>query len=166
LPADLLSASINPYPLAQSPPDDDAIDEANAESILAVADSDATLHLFLDGCFPLGSIALPSGSSVHSIYKHHQRPDFLVILQYHAQHSHLSTPLRPIQINIPILQDRMIRDFAKLSSTAKELAYFAYRVMQEMDRLYMENEFPDGGVGIVGKLWLDAIAEKHQDNSS
>ncbi|KAH9969035.1 anaphase-promoting complex, cyclosome, subunit 4-domain-containing protein [Russula dissimulans] len=118
LPPDLLSASIQSADSADSvqgagdrgnlPNSDDA----KVNSILVVSDDTGRIHCFLDGSYPLGAISVGPGSTTASIRKDPKNP----VLFAH-QRSEM----------VPLLSTRIPRDLARISTTARELLWYAMR---------------------------------------
>ena len=157
LPSDFLSASIQPTgvsgeqdssQLADSNQSDDSI----MNSILVVSDNTGRIHCFLDGSYPLGATLVREGSTTSSLRSDPQNPVFFA-----HQHSQVcGTTLIPAHVELPLLSTRIPRDLAKTSTTARELLWYAMRVLNEMHVVW----FGSGaqiGAREPGIKWLKSL---------
>ncbi|ESK88893.1 anaphase-promoting complex component cut20 apc4 [Moniliophthora roreri MCA 2997] len=163
LQADLVAASIS-VPSTGRTTNDGVLDEAddtNIDSLLVTAGNNGSLHFFLDGSYPLGSLALEENASITTLFKEPKRP----IVYLHPQISNSDgkqTDLRPTVIGIPLLEHRQVRDFAKLSTTAKELALYIKRVVNEIRSAWLGSE-TSSGARELGPKWLRALETKQRE---
>lgn len=163
LPSDLIAASIKPPRSGNQQPrpgeELDEIDDTNLNSILVVSDDDGRLHSFLDGSYPLGTIPLGIECTIESL--------FLIgnVLYAHPQVLHASnlrlTSLRPTIIRLPFLQQRMVRDVARVSSATRELAWYSMRVVKEMLAVWFGTT-TNGGARELGPTWMIALSRKEE----
>ena len=146
----------NQGPLERAPNNkaDGSIEEEQA-GVLIVADNSGRVHLFLDGCYPLGSISIGEGLSMPSLFKHPKQPCIFVHTKASAA-SLLDTRLQPITIKMPILSTGQIRDFAILSSLTRELIWYATRVVTAMKTAWIGlDTLP--GARQLGEKWLRSL---------
>jgi len=157
LPADLLSASIQPTSVVGEQyssrlEDSNKSDDATMDSILVVSDDTGRIHCFLDGSYPLGAILVREGSTTSSLRGDPQNSVFFA-----HQHSQMSgTTLTPTHVELPLLSTRIPRDLAKTSTSARELLWYAMRVLNEMHVVW----FGSGtqiGAREPGIRWLKSL---------
>ncbi|KAJ4484101.1 anaphase-promoting complex, cyclosome, subunit 4-domain-containing protein [Lentinula lateritia] len=138
----------------------DEVDDANLDSILAVADRSGRLLCFLDGTYPLGSLKLgDSNTTIASLFKNPKSP----VLLAHPIHDGVFTDLLPTHVSLSLLQGRKVRDFAKLSTTARELCWYALRVVEEMRAAWIGSD-TNTGARDLGPKWIAAYETKQQDD--
>jgi anaphase-promoting complex subunit 4 len=157
LPSDLLSASIQPTEVTGEQDssrfeDSNKSDDLTMNSILVVSDDTGRIHCFLDGSYPLGAIPIREGSTTSSLRSDPQNPVFFT-----HQHSQVcGTTLIPTRVELPLLSTRIPRDLAKTSTTARELLWYAMRVLNEMHDVW----FGSGvqiGAREPGIRWLKSL---------
>jgi anaphase-promoting complex subunit 4 len=134
---------------------------ANTNSILAVADDLGLVNFFLDGTYPLGAVALSPGISTPSLFKHPQDPTFLAHTQ-NSIHNTVITGLQATMIELPLLRTRKPRDLAKLSSTTRELVWYATRVVREMRAVWFGSD-TSSGARELGPKWIRALETKQKE---
>ncbi|KAG6911951.1 hypothetical protein DXG01_000199 [Tephrocybe rancida] len=165
LPSDPLAASITAPPIGKSADSlggsTDEVDESNVNSLLVVADNCGSLYYFLDGTFPLGTITLGSDLSVQSLFKDRTRPIFFAHPSTGEKES-MSTSLRPVVIDTPLLGKRHVRDMAKLASTARELVWYCVRAVRELHTTWFGSEAFSGARNL-GPNWIQALETKQKD---
>ncbi|KIK71029.1 hypothetical protein GYMLUDRAFT_150173 [Collybiopsis luxurians FD-317 M1] len=158
---DPLSASVNvpnPSRKMQSGVIDE-VDDTNLDSILCVADRSGQIACFLDGTYPLGSFSLSkSKSTVASLFKHPKCPILLV----HPTYGESSTDLLPTHVSLSLLEERKVRDFARLSTSARELCWYVLRVIEEMRAAWLGSETATGAREL-GPKWIKAYEAKQRD---
>ncbi|KAI0793487.1 anaphase-promoting complex, cyclosome, subunit 4-domain-containing protein [Abortiporus biennis] len=164
LPRDLLAASIQPtrHDKESRPGEEyDEVDDSNVNSILVVADDIGNLHYFLDGSYPLGATSFGDSSSyVESIYV-----DQDVLFAHStvvATPEMSSTALNPAILRMPLLKQRSLRDMARLSSAAKELTWYAIRVVKEMYSVWFGSDI-SSGARELGSKWVKAFETRQKD---
>ena len=158
---DRLAASISsPSQGDQYGVTDDAGD-ANVNSMLAIADDMGHVQCFLDGSYPLGTIPLRPGTSTPSLFKHPKHPIFLAHPQKCTKNA-VTTELQPTVIELPLLRTRKPRDLAKLSSTTRELVWYATRVVREMRAVWFGSDI-FSGARELGPKWIRALETKQKD---
>ncbi|KAI0307739.1 anaphase-promoting complex, cyclosome, subunit 4-domain-containing protein [Multifurca ochricompacta] len=133
LPPDFLAASIQPADVAGEQDashlkDLNKSDDSKMNSILVVSDDTGHIHCFLDGSYPLGAILIGANSTTVSLRKDPQNP----ILSAHQQSHMGGTTLCPTRVELPLLNMRIPRELARTSTTARELLWYAMRVLDEM----------------------------------
>ena len=142
-------------------PQDDGVSDANMNSVLAIADDLGYVHCFLDGTYPLGAIALRPETSTPSLFKHPKHPIFLAHPQKFTN-SAVITELQPTKIELPLLRTQKPRDLAKLSSTTRELVWYATRVVREMRAVWFGSD-ASSGARELGPKWIRALETKQKD---
>lgn len=164
---DSFAASINPPSRDASPEKSrettDEVDDSNENSLLVVTNDLGHLECFLDGSFPLGSILLGADLAIVSLKK---RPKCPVLLAHLCKSSAYNTKsniiIPPVVVGIPLLEQRRLRDLAKLSSTARELIWYAMCVVQEMDVVWSGSE-ASGGARELGPRFIQALELKQKE---
>ncbi|KAJ7293596.1 anaphase-promoting complex, cyclosome, subunit 4-domain-containing protein [Mycena rebaudengoi] len=139
----------------------DVADDANMDSILAVADNTGHVHFFLDGSYYLGPIALGPNVLLPSLYKHPKYPLFVA----HPRRTfdgRLSTDLAPTYLRLSLLDDRRVRDMARLSSSSRELVWYCIRVVKEMRAGWFGSE-TFSGARELGPKWIRALEKKQRE---
>ncbi|KAI9460950.1 anaphase-promoting complex, cyclosome, subunit 4-domain-containing protein [Lactarius psammicola] len=157
LPSDLLSASIQPTEAAREQDssrleDSNKSDDSTMNSILIVSDDTGRIHFFLDGSYPLGAILVREGSTTSSLRSDLQNPVFFT----HQRSQVYGTSLIPTHVELPLLSTRIPRDLAKTSTTARELLWYAMRVLNELHVVW----FGSGtqiGAREPGIRWLKSL---------
>ncbi|KAF5390354.1 hypothetical protein D9757_002903 [Collybiopsis confluens] len=136
----------------------DEVDDTNQNSILSVADGSGRVTCFLDGTYSLGSFSTgETNRTVAALFKHPKRPIFLL-----HSHGESVTDLSPTHISLPLLEERKARDFAKLSSTARELCWYVMRVVEEMRGAWFGTETTTAAQEL-GPKWVQAYETKQRD---
>jgi anaphase-promoting complex subunit 4 len=127
-------------------------DDSKMSSVLVVSDNTGRIHCFLDGSYPLGPVLVGADSTTASLRKHPQNPVFFA-----HQHSQMGrTTLHPTRVELPLLSTRIPRDLARISTTARELVWYAMRVLDDMHVAW----FGSGaqlGAREPGIRWLNAL---------
>jgi anaphase-promoting complex subunit 4 len=103
-------------------------DDPKVNSILAVSDDTGHMHCFLDGSYPLGAISVRERSTTISLWKDINNP----VLFAHQRSQTGRTTLHPTRVELPLLNVRIPRDLARISTTARELVWYTMRVLDEM----------------------------------
>ncbi|KAJ3754331.1 anaphase-promoting complex, cyclosome, subunit 4-domain-containing protein [Lentinula raphanica] len=137
----------------------DDVDDANIDSILAVADRSGRLWCFLDGTYSMGSLKLSNSNptTITSLFKNPKSP---VLLAY-PNHDGVFTDLLPTHVSLSLLQESKFRDFAKLSTTARELCWYVLRIVEEMSAAWMGSD-TNTGARELGSKWLATYEAKQQ----
>ncbi|KAG6899924.1 hypothetical protein C0993_005314 [Termitomyces sp. T159_Od127] len=166
LPSDPLSTSIS-TPLTKMSANTleeskGQVDNINVNSLLVFADSGGLMHYYLDGTFPLGTIAMGSDLFVNSLIKDRTTSTFIVYYATKIQET-IATSLHPIIVDAPLLDKRYIRDMAKLSSTARELVWYCMNTVKEMHETWVGSETFDGARHL-GSKWIQALEAKQKDH--
>ncbi|KAH9985379.1 anaphase-promoting complex, cyclosome, subunit 4-domain-containing protein [Russula compacta] len=157
LPPDLLSASIQSADIAgeQDVNDPEVFhksDDLKVNSILVVSDDEGRIHCFLDGSYPLGAIFVGANSTIASLRKDSHNP----VLFAH-QHSQIGrTVLYPTRVELPLLNTRIPRDLARISTTARELLWYTMRVLDEMQAAWL-GAGTQIGAREPGIRWLQSL---------
>lgn len=139
----------------------DEKDDTNLDSILAAADSHGRIHSFLDGTYPLGHVTPGRDLSITSLHKDPQKPSFFAQLQSSSDAGTL-TDLKPTFIRLSLLEQRKVRDIARLSSSARELVWYTVRVVKEMRAVWFGSETL-GGAREFGPKWVQALEAKQKE---
>ncbi|KAG7450497.1 uncharacterized protein BT62DRAFT_1001314 [Guyanagaster necrorhizus] len=162
---DLMSASMgsaNPVLHADSAGGEvaDDADDANVNSILVAVDGTGRMHCFLDGSYPLGAANVGGSLSISSLYKHPKRPTFYA---YPCQTSPLltSTALEAVTIDVPLLQQRQVRDMAKLSSIVRQLSWYIMRIVKEMYVSWFGSDTVQAARD-MGPKWIQGLKARRQ----
>jgi anaphase-promoting complex subunit 4 len=156
-----MSPSLNRRTRVTVPGPMDEVDDLNVNSILAVTDDVGHIHSFLDGSYPLGIISLGSELSIPSLFKHPSLPTFFAHPQISVDNTTV-TNLQPVTIVIPLLDQRQVRSFARLSSTARELVWYTIRVVKDMLAVWFGSDTLSGAREL-GPKWIRALETKQQD---
>ncbi|KAG6335275.1 hypothetical protein ID866_3804 [Astraeus odoratus] len=131
---------------------------SDEDSLLVLSDAKGGLHLFLDGCYFIGSISLTGGLPCTFAYKHPSQP-LLLLHPGDPTRDLLSVGIQPLSVSIPLLDTPTVRDFARLSSTARELMMYIMTALDEM----REGWFGSATVTSpkeIGKKWVQALQKK------
>lgn len=130
-------------------------------SLLVIGDDNGKLHCFLDGSYYLGPInTLPSTVST-AVVKDPKRPLFLLHPQPSAS-DFSSATFAPLSVDLPLLASHRIRDFARLSSAARELMWYIMRVLEELREVW----FGSGsltGAREAGPKWIQLLETRLRD---
>lgn len=65
-------------------------------------------------------------------------------------------------MNLPLLQSRIVRDIARVTSSMRELMWYTMRVVKEMRAIWFGSD-TNGGARELGPKWLRAL-ETRQKN--
>jgi anaphase-promoting complex subunit 4 len=157
LPPDLLSASIQPADTAgeqdaSAPENLHKSDDPKVNSILVVADNAGRIHCFLDGSYPLGAISVGASSTTASLQKDPLNP----VLFAHQCSQISGTTLLPTRVELPLLGTRLPRDLARISTTSRELLWYAMRVLDEMHAAWLGSG-TQIGAREPGIRWLKSL---------
>lgn len=156
-----ISSPLCTKPLRSNGRSIDEVDNSNLNSILVATDDLGYMHCFLDGNFPLGATLIGADLSTSSLFKSPRRPVFFAHLCQILSGITL-TGLHPTMVTIPLLGERRTRDFAMLSSTARELTWYAMRVVREMHTIWFGYE-NFSGARELGPRWIQALEIKQKD---
>lgn len=137
----------------------DEIDDSNTDSVLAIADELGVIHCFLDGSYPIGSVMLPLGFPVKSLYKH---DDMIFIYPQRSKGADEFTMLSPTVMKLPLLKQRIVRDVARVTSSMRELMWYTMRVVKEM-RAHWFGSDTQNGARELGPKWLRALEMRQQN---
>lgn len=157
LPPDLASSSIaanKPDAQTSFPETADEVDDTNVNSILAVADSQGYIQLFLEGSYPLGAVLTQRKYFPRSLYK---------LREYFFSHIGPSTPsadaavgLLPHVMQFPYLTGRHFRDVARVSSSARDLLGYTIRVVKDMRAAWFGSD-TQVGARDLGPKWVQSL---------
>ncbi|KAJ7783806.1 anaphase-promoting complex, cyclosome, subunit 4-domain-containing protein [Mycena maculata] len=139
----------------------DVADDANLDSILVVTDDAGRVHCFLDGSYHLGPIPLGPNLTIPSLFKHPKRPVFFLHPQETVDGGNI-TDLSPVYVRLPMLEDRQIRDMARVSSSSRELLWYCIRVVKEMRAIWFGSESLSGAREL-GPKWIRALEKKQRE---
>lgn len=138
----------------------DERDDSNINSILMVSDTLGNIYSFLDGTFPLGVISLGREVSLSSVEKSNSSPNFFGHANFRFEASS-STCIAPVFLDIPFLANRKTRDFARLSSVARDLTWYIMRVVKEMKGAWFGSDTATGAREL-GPRWVSALKSKQE----
>ncbi|KAF5314057.1 hypothetical protein D9611_006831 [Ephemerocybe angulata] len=146
-----------------SKPEDslDEVDESNINSVLMVSDVLGNVYSFLDGTFPLGMIKLGRQASFTAVEKSNSGPVFFGHYKFRSG-TFESTCIEPTIIDMPLLVNRKMRDFARLSSIARDLTWYIIRVVQEMKSVWYGSGNTTGARDI-GPRWVQTLKMKQTE---
>ncbi|KAJ6610891.1 anaphase-promoting complex, cyclosome, subunit 4-domain-containing protein [Mycena sp. CBHHK59/15] len=139
----------------------DVADSANVDSTLVITDDAGYIHCFLDGSYHLGPSSLGSNLSVPSLFKHPKHPVFIVHPEEKTGDA-VSTDLPPVYVQLPMLQDRRVRDMARASSSSRELVWYCIRVVKEMRSVWFGSE-SFSGARELGPKWIRALEKRQRE---
>lgn len=139
----------------------DVPDDANVDSILIVADDAGYIHFFLDGSYNLGPICLGTKWSIPSLFKISKSPIFIAHPQ-ETLHGAKTTDLYPIYVQLPMLEDRQVRDMARVSTSSRELVWYCIRVVREMRAVWFGSESLSGAREI-GPQWVRTLEKRQRE---
>ncbi|KAF8216223.1 anaphase-promoting complex, cyclosome, subunit 4-domain-containing protein [Mycena galopus ATCC 62051] len=151
---DPIVASMSP-PIKQLDPSNghlDVADDANIDSILVVTDDTGHIHSFLDGSYHLGPISLGPNLLIPSLCKIPQRPVFIVYPQETFVGGASRTHLPPVYVELPMLEDRQIRDMARLSSSSRELVWAVWFGSETLS-----------GARELGPKWIRSLEKRQRE---
>ena len=118
------------------------------------------VHLFLEGSYPLGNVRLGAEVTPRSLYK---LREFLFLHPGPASDS--SSPavaLQPSIFKLPYLTGRHYRDVARVSSAARELVWYAMRVVKEMRAAWFGSD-TNAGARDLGQKWVNALEQRQRN---
>jgi anaphase-promoting complex subunit 4 len=139
----------------------DEVDESNIDSVLMVTDVFGFAHIFLDGTFPLGTVRFEQPASFVSVEKSNGGPIFFGHSKFRSG-TLSSTLIEPTIIDMPLLGERKMRDLARLSSIARDLAWYIVRVVKEMKDAW-HGSAGATGARTLGPKWVDAFRVKQTE---
>ncbi|KAI8995617.1 anaphase-promoting complex, cyclosome, subunit 4-domain-containing protein [Trametes punicea] len=163
LPTDLVAASIasnKPDANKTFPEAEDEEDDTNVNSVLAVSDNMGNVHLFLEGSYPLGHVHIGACHAPHSLYKLRE-----YLFAHPGPSSDLSSPAAPLRacvLRLSYLTGRHFRDVARVSSAARELVWYAMRVVREMRAAWFGSE-ANVGARELGPKWVNALEQRQRN---
>ncbi|OBZ78996.1 Anaphase-promoting complex subunit 4 [Grifola frondosa] len=163
LPSDLASASIASVKLGTQHALEeglDEVDDSNVNSILTISDDRGHIHCFLDGSYPLGDVSLGKKCSITSLYKLNDA--FIAHAQASVPDDGQLTALRPFVIRLPHLKGRILRDVARVSSSARDLVWYIMRVVKEMRTAWFGSA-SQIGARELGPKWVRALEVRQKD---
>ncbi|KIK94368.1 hypothetical protein PAXRUDRAFT_828088 [Paxillus rubicundulus Ve08.2h10] len=125
------------------------------DSLLVLIDECNVLHCFLDGSYFIGSVTLTDGLPSATLFKHPTEP-LLFLHPQNPDRGPLSTGVQPLSVDLPLLATTKVRDFARLSSAARELTWYIMRVLNEVRESWFGSESVTGARDI-GIKWVQAL---------
>lgn len=137
---------------------DNLFRKTDEDSLLALADQSGGLHLFLAGTYCLGTVTLPGGHPPIFLYKHPNPP----LLLFHSESpdgDFFSAGMQPMLVNVPLLGTPAVREFARLSSAARELMRYIMSVLDEMKEAWLGSASVTGAREI-GKTWVESLEKR------
>jgi anaphase-promoting complex subunit 4 len=162
--SDPLLASI--CPLGYQPQSDgtihDETDITNKDSLLVVADHSGYISLFQDGVFPLGRVHVGDGFSTHSLYKTSASPSNFFAHVTKTSTTQELTPIYAVHVDIPLLRRRFCRELSQLASVARDLTWYAMRVVKEMRSIWFGSD-TNSGAREWGPRWVRSLETKQKE---
>ncbi|KAF5375104.1 hypothetical protein D9758_000258 [Tetrapyrgos nigripes] len=155
---DPLAASIDAVNRSIDPALDDP-DDTNIDSLLVIADDLGRVSFYLDGAYLTGTLEL-GPQSFTEMFKDPQHPRLIAHSETDVDGDKISS-IEPIRITLPLLETRKVRDFAKLSTTARELIWYIIRVVEEMRAVWMGSE-TNTGAHELGPKWLRSLENRQK----
>ncbi|KAL1737184.1 anaphase-promoting complex, cyclosome, subunit 4-domain-containing protein [Schizophyllum commune] len=156
--------SIAASPQAKTPGAEiDDVDLDNLDSILAAADEAGRIYTLLDGCFPMGAASYASPAPFTTLFMHKDPLEPLLFLHpMIVLDSRPCTDVLPTTLDIRLLRERHVRDFARLSSAARELAHYMTRLTKDMRDVWYGGE-SHTGARLLGPKFLSEFEKKQQE---
>lgn len=139
--------------------DIDEADDPDANSIIAVSDDSGKIHCFLDGSYPIGDVTIPICGPAKALYKH---DDIFFVYPQLDQADDASTMLDPVIVRLPFLNQRIVRDLARVTSSMRELMWYTMRVVKDMRGIWFGSD-TQNGARELGPKWLRALEARQQD---
>ncbi|KAG2154867.1 anaphase-promoting complex, cyclosome, subunit 4-domain-containing protein [Suillus clintonianus] len=130
-------------------------------SLLVIGDDNGKLHCFLDGSYYLGPISTIPSTVPTAVFKDPKQPLFLLHPQTLGSDL-LSAAFAPLSVDLPLLASHRIRDFARLSSAARELMWYVMRVIEDLREVW----FGSGsltGAREAGPKWIQLLETRLRD---
>ncbi|KAF7784333.1 hypothetical protein Agabi119p4_498 [Agaricus bisporus var. burnettii] len=162
--SDPLLASICPpghQPTSDRTVSDDP-DVTNRDSLLVVADDDGHLWCYQDGAFPLGRVQVGKNMIARCLYRVTSSPSILWLNVAKSAGDNDMTALCAVQVDLPLLRQRFSRELSQLSSTARDLTWYAMRVVKEMKTIWFGSDM-NGGAREWGPRWLRSLETKQKE---
>lgn len=139
----------------------DEMDSSNVNSLLMINDDHGRLFCHLDGTFSLGFVPIGTDVILKSMVKHPLQPIFVGQPSIVRGNSS-EICLTPTVIHMPLLTQRNARDLAALTSTARELMWYAIRVITEMQGIWNGTE-SNTGARDFGPKWISLLETKQKE---
>ncbi|KAG1750010.1 anaphase-promoting complex, cyclosome, subunit 4-domain-containing protein [Suillus paluster] len=130
-------------------------------SLLVIGDDNGKLHCFLDGSYYLGAISTFPSTVPTAVFKDPKRPLFLLHPQTLAS-DFSSVTFTPLSVDLPLLASHRIRDFARLSSAARELMWYIMRVIEDLREVWLGSNSLTGARE-VGPKWIQLLETRLRD---
>lgn len=127
-----------------------------------MADDDGHLWLYQDGAFPLGRVRIGKGLIVRSLYKTTLSPSVLCAHVAKPFVDGDATALCIVRVDLPLLRQRFCRELSQLSSAARDLTWYAMRVVKEMRSIWFGSEM-NNGAREWGPRWLRSLETKQKE---
>ncbi|KAF5355856.1 hypothetical protein D9756_003780 [Leucocoprinus leucothites] len=137
--------------------------DANKDSLLVVANYNGCLSLYQDGAFPLGRIHIGDRFYMRSLFAPSPSPS--ILLAYVTRPSNDSselTPIHAVHIDIPLIRRRFCRELSQLASAARDLTWYAMRVVREMRSIWFGSE-TNNGAREWGPRWMRSLETKQKE---
>lgn len=141
----------------------DEPDITNKDSLLVVADNNGRLSLYQDGAFTLGRIKVGNGLTVRSMRTASSPSPSILYAHITKPHEHGEvTTLCSVQVDLPLLRRRFCRDLSQLSSAARDLTWYAMRVVKEMRSIWFGSG-TNSGAREWGPRWVRSLETKQKE---
>lgn len=136
--------------------------DTNKNSLLVVADYSGCLSLYQDGAFPLGRIHIGHGFYARSLFTPSQSSSkFLAYVCRSLDDSEL-TPIRAVHVDLPLMRGRFCRELSQLASAARDLTWYAMRIVKEMRAIWFGSE-AHSGAREWGPRWVRTLETKQKE---
>lgn len=159
--SDPIAASLKPPRSGKQPvrpgEEYDEQDESYINSLFIVSDKFGDTHWFLDGYYAMGSSRLTEKTT--SLYQDSERT-LLAFSEVTSDHSF--TRLVPRRLQLPVLNQRHLRDVARATSSAKELTSYALRAVKEMRAAWFGSD-TQSGARELGPKWLRGFEARQRE---
>ncbi len=140
----------------------DEPDTTNRDSLLVVADNNGRLSLYQDGTFPLGRVKVGDALVLRSLHRTIPSPSTLRTYVATSLDGVEATPLCAVQVDLPLLRHRFSRELSHLSSAARDLTWYAMRVVKEMRSIWFGSE-TNTGAREWGPRWVRSLETKQKE---
>ncbi|KXN90007.1 hypothetical protein AN958_05012 [Leucoagaricus sp. SymC.cos] len=139
----------------------DEPDVTNKDSLLIVGDYNGFLSLYQDGAFPLGEIHIGDSFFARSLYNHSSSPSVFSAHVTKLLADQELTPLCAVGVDVPVMRRRFCRELSQLSSAARDLTWYAMRVVKEMRTIWFGSD-TNSGAREWGPRWVRSQSEARQ----
>ncbi|KAH7106349.1 anaphase-promoting complex, cyclosome, subunit 4-domain-containing protein [Auriculariales sp. MPI-PUGE-AT-0066] len=140
------------------------------DSLVVASDSAGSLHLYLDGSFPVGHLDLQASSGGACRILGLSAPPApatgtVPLLAVHALHRRRGTNAIPQHIRTDLLAVKATREMVRASSVARDLIWYALRVIKSMREIWLGRGPGDEGSHVLGRKFTKLIEERMRAHS-